>query len=184
MKVRSQRFGRWVALAALALAVAAIVAPAAGAMPLGSLPCTPHCGSFEPEQTAGAPLAGGPTVAQLTERRNAVVVIATPPLSELEKFSFGQPSNGVRPDDQPGLRGPGAADPVIEPLYPVVAPLSGPESVPTPTRVPVTFDSPIGETGGTDWPAVGIAAGLGALLLIGGAVVVVMNRRRPPLAHA
>ena len=181
MKVRSQRYGRWVALAALALAVAAIVAPAAGAMPLGNLPCVPHCGTTESEETAGVPLAGGPTVTQLNDRRNAVEVIAAPPLSELGKFSFGQPSNGVRPDDQPGLRGPGAADPIAQPLYPVVAPLSGPETVPaTPNRVPVTFDEP----SGTDWPAVGIAAGLGALLLAGTTTMFVVNRRRPPLARA
>ena len=170
MKVRSQRYGRWVALAALALAVAAIVAPTGVAMPLGgNLPCAPQCGSFE-TQTVGGPLAGGPSVAALVEHRNAVEQVASPPVSELEKFSFD---------------GPGAANPRLEPLYPVVAPLSGPESVPTttPHRVPVTFDQPAGEPG-TDWPAVGFAAGLGALVLIGGAMIVAMNRRRPPLANA
>ena len=171
MKVRSQRYGRWVALAALALAVAAIVAPTGVAMPLGgNLPCAPQCGSFE-TQTFGGPLAGGPSVAELaSEHRNAVEQVASPPLSELEKFSFD---------------GPGTANPRLEPLYPVVAPLSGPESVPTttPHRVPVTFDQPAGEPG-TDWPAVGFAAGLGALVLIGGAMIVAMNRRRPPLANA
>jgi hypothetical protein len=175
MKVRSQRYGRWVALAALALAVAAIVAPTGVAMPLGGHPCVPQCGSFE-TQTVGVPLAGGPSVAELAEYRNAeyrnsVEQVASPPLSELEKSSFD---------------GPGTANPRLEPLYPVVAPLSGPESVPTttPHRVPLTFDQPAGEPG-TDWPAVGFAAGLGALVLIGGAMMIVgMNRRRPPLANA
>ena len=198
MKVRSQRYGRWVALAALALAVAAIVAPSGVAMPLGgSLPCAPQCGTFE-TQTFGGPLAGGPSVAELAEfrnaeYRNAVEQVASPPLSELEKFSFdGQPSNGIEtvtsvepPVISWGAFGQVTTDPRLEPLYPVVAPLSGPASVPTttPHRVPLTFDQPAGEPG-TDWPAVGIAAGLGALALIGGAMIVGMNRRRPPLANA
>lgn len=242
MKVRSQRFGRWLVLAALVLAVAAIAAPTAGARPLGALPCDPGCQFGETQVTAGGPLVGGPSIAQMLQRHKASPVVTSPSLVELTKFSFDGPADPVvkplypitaplsgpatvptdatpvttdvpyggpslaslsrfsfegpigvtgnppvfRPDDVPGGNGPVSLNPVVkQPLYPVVAPLSGPESVPTttPHRVPVTFDQPAGEPG-TDWPAVGFAAGLGALVLIGGAMIVAMNRRRPPLANA
>ncbi len=88
MKVWSQRFGRWLVLAALVLAVAAIAAPTAGARPLGALPCDPGCQFGETQVTAGGPLVGGPSIAQMLQRHKASPVVTATALAELTKFSF------------------------------------------------------------------------------------------------
>ena len=187
MKVWSQRFGRWLVLAALVLAVAAIAAPTAGARPLGALPCDPGCQFGETQVTAGGPLVGGPSIAQMLQRHKASPVVTATALAELTKFSFDGPIGVTgnppvfRPGDVPGGNGPVSLNPVVkQPLYPIAAPLSGPATVPT-DATPVTTDAP---NGGPDWPAIGIAAGMGALLLAAAALVIGTSRRRPTTAHS
>ena len=236
MKVWSPRFGRWLVLAALVLAVAVIAAPTAGARPLGALPCDPGCQFGETQVTAGGPLVGGPSIAQILQRHKASPVVTATALAELTKFSFDGPADPVvkplypitaplsgpatvptdatpvttdvpyggpslanlsrfsfegpigvtgnppvlRPGDVPGGNGPVSLNPVVkQPLYPITAPLSGPATVPT-DATPVT-DAP---NGGPDWPAIGIAAGMGALLLAAAALVIGTSRRRPTTAHS
>jgi hypothetical protein len=239
MKVWSQRYGRWLGLAAVALAVAASAVPTAGARPLGGLPCDPQCGTIEVQHGPGGPLAGGPSVVEMQQRHNSVPAIAAyaPPLSQLAKFSFAGPADPVvqplypitaplsgpatvptdatpvitdvpyggpslanfskfsfegpigvtgyspvlRPGDVPGGNGPVSLNPVVkQPLYPITAPLSGPATVPT-DATPVTTDAP---NGGTDWTAIGIAAGMGALLLGAAALIVGTSHRRQTPAQA
>ena len=237
MKVWSQRYGRWLGLAALALAVAAFAAPTAGAHPLGALPCDPGCQFGETQVTTGGPLVGGSSIAQMLQRHKASPVVTAPSVAELAKFSFDGPADPVvkplypitaplsgpatvptdatpvitdvpyggpplasllkfsfegpigvtgdppvfRPGDVPGGNGPVSLNPVVkQPLYPITAPLSGPATVPT-DATPVTTDAP---NGGTDWTAIGIAAGMGALLLGAAALIVGTSRRRQTPAHA
>ena len=165
---------RWIRKLALGLSVVALgavaVPGASGSFPDGE-------GSASAVGAATLPSAQFPTTEALPSAQ-------FPTLAQLEQFRFDGPeSQPVRPDDR-GARpvivsGPATTpgpitDGLGRPLIPEVRPATRPVAVVTPTTGP----------DGVDWPAVGVGAGLGLILLVAGGVALIVTRRRGTMASA
>jgi hypothetical protein len=154
---------RWIRKLALGLSVVA----------LGAVAVPGASGSF-PDGEGSASAVGAATLPSAQ----------FPTLAQLEQFRFDGPeSQPVRPDDR-GARpvivsGPATTpgpitDGLGRPLIPEVRPATRPVAVVTPTTGP----------DGVDWPAVGVGAGLGLILLVAGGVALIVTRRRGTMASA
>ncbi len=166
--MKTRKLNKIIRRLALGLAVAAIAAPAAQADPWYD----------------DSGIAGNATV-----RPDDRAVRVSP---------LGAPETAVRPDDRPGLRGPGAVIDAVS-LRPDdrairVTPVSAPETAVRPDDRPglrgpgaAPQDSPLQiviRPGGFDWTDAGIGAvfALGLVLLAGGAALVARRHRQTSAA--